>query len=452
MADKGAWVNDANMALFTDLYELTMLQAYFENEMFDEAVFSMFVRRLPKQRNYLLACGLDDALHYLESMRFSPDSLEYLASLGTFKDGFLKWLADFRFSGDVHAVPEGTPVFANEPILEVTAPLPEGQLAETFLMNQVHLQTLLASKAARVVAAAEGRDVVDFGARRIHGTDAAVKGARAFTVAGAKGTSDVVAGQVYGIPVVGTMAHAFVQSFGDEMEAFRTFAAVYPETVLLIDTYDTLEGARKVVALAREMGDDFRVRGVRLDSGDLADLGIKVRAIFDAAGLTDVALIASGGLDEYKVAEIVRRGAPYASFGVGTAMGVSDDVPSLDIAYKLCSYAGRGRLKLSPGKPVLPGRKQVFRIEDGGRAVRDVIARANEDLPGRPLLQPVMQGGARLVAGKSDLAAASALAREETARLPDAVRKITPADPPYPVTVSDALDAYHDEVEREYAH
>ena len=452
MGDDGAWVNDANMALFTDLYELTMLQAYFEQEMFDEAVFSLFVRRLPEQRNYLLACGLDDALHYLETLRFAPDSLEYLASLGTFRDGFLKWLEEFRFTGDVHAVPEGTPVFANEPILEVTAPLPEGQLAETFLMNQVHLQTMLASKAARVVAAAEGRGVVDFGARRIHGTDAAVKGARAFTIAGVEGTSNVVAGQIHGIPVVGTMAHAFVQSFGDEMEAFRAFAAVYPDTVLLIDTYDALEGARKVVALARELGDDFRVRGVRLDSGDLADLGIKVRAIFDEAGLIDVALIASGGLDEYKVAEIVRRGAPYASFGVGTAMGVSNDAASLDIAYKLCSYAGRGRLKLAPGKPVLPGRKQVFRIEQEGKAVRDVIARADEDLPGRPLLQPVMRGGARLPAGKTDLAAASALAKDETARLPDAVQAIAPADPPYPVTVSDALTAYHGEIEREYTH
>ncbi|MHA1109279.1 MAG: nicotinate phosphoribosyltransferase, partial [Alphaproteobacteria bacterium] len=393
MSDKGAWVDDANMALFTDLYELTMLHAYFERRMFDEAVFSLFIRRLPKQRNYLLACGLDDALHYLEAMRFSPDSLDYLASLGTFRDGFLKWLGDFRFTGDIHAVPEGTPVFANEPILEVVAPLPQGQLVETFLMNQIQLQTMLASKAARVIAAAEGRGVVDFGARRIHGVDAAVKGARAFTIAGVQGTSDVVAGQIYGIPVVGTMAHAFVQSFDDEMEAFRAFAEIYPETVLLIDTYDTLEGARKVVALARELGDDFRIRGVRLDSGDLADLGIKVRAILDEAGLQGVDLIASGGLDEYKVADIVRRGAPYASFGVGTAMGVSEDAPSLDIAYKLCSYAGRGRLKLAPGKPVLPGRKQVFRIEEAGRAVRDVIARAEENLPGRPLMAPVMRGG-----------------------------------------------------------
>lgn len=452
MSDKGAWVNDANMALFTDLYQLTMLQAYVEREMFDEAVFSLFVRRLPAQRNYLLACGLEDALHYLENMRFDSGSLDYLASLGTFSDRFLKWLADFRFTGDVHAVPEGTPVFANEPILEVVAPLPQGQLVETFVMNQVHLQTMLASKAARVVAAADGRSVVDFGARRIHGTDAAVKGARAFTIAGVQGTSDVVAGRTYGIPVVGTMAHSFIQSFGDEMAAFRAFAAIYPETVLLIDTYDTLQGARNVVALARELGEKFRIKAVRLDSGDLADLGIRTRAILDQGGLASVELFASGGLDEYKVAEIVGRGAPFAGFGVGTAMGVSDDAPSLDIAYKLCAYGGHGRLKLAPGKPVLPGRKQVFRLEDDGKSVRDVIARETEDLPGRPLLVPVMRDGKRLPGDATDLAAAGARARDEIARLPEPVRAIAPADPPYPVGVSAALTAYHEEVEREFTH
>jgi nicotinate phosphoribosyltransferase len=420
--------------------------------MFDEAVFSLFVRRLPEQRNYLLACGLEDALHYLENMRFDAGSLDYLASLGTFSDRFLKWLADFRFTGDVHAVPEGTPVFANEPILEVVAPLPHGQLAETFVMNQVHLQTMLASKAARVVAAADGRGVVDFGARRIHGTDAAVKGARAFTIAGVQGTSDVVAGRIYGIPVVGTMAHSFIQSFGDEMAAFRAFAAIYPETVLLIDTYDTLEGARNVVALAQELGEEFRIKAVRLDSGDLADLGIKTRAILDQGGLDSVGLFASGGLDEYKVAEIIGRGAPFTGFGVGTAMGVSDDVPSLDIAYKLCAYGGHGRLKLSPGKPVLPGRKQVHRFEVDGKAVRDVIARETEDLPGRPLLVAVMRDGKRLPGDATDLAAAGARARDEIARLPESVRAITPADPPYPVAVSAVLTAYHEEIEREFTH
>ena len=452
MSDNGAWVNDANMALFTDLYELTMLQAYMERGMFAESVFSMFVRRLPAQRNFVLACGLEDALHYLETMRFTPQSLDYLASVGTFTDRFLKWLADFRFTGDVHAVPEGTPVFANEPILEVVAPLPQGQIAETFLMNQVQLQTMLASKAARVVAAAAGRTVADFGARRIHGTDAAVKGARAFFIAGVDATSNVVAGQLYGIPVVGTMAHSFIQSFGDELGAFRAFAEIYPETVLLIDTYDTLEGARKVVALARELGDDFRVKAVRLDSGDLAGLAVKTRAIFDAAGLEQVEIFASGGLDEYKVAAIVAAGAPVTGFGVGTAMGVSDDAASLDIVYKLCAYGGHGRLKASPGKPVLPGRKQVFRFEDGGGAVRDVIARESEEMPARPLLRPVMRDGERLADGRVSLAEARLHARDEIARLPETVRAIAPAETPYPVEISPALQTYHEDVMREFAH
>lgn len=451
MSDNGAWVNDANMALFTDLYELTMLQAYMERGMFAETVFSLFVRRLPAQRNFVLACGLEDALHYLETMRFTPQSLDYLASVGTFTDRFLKWLADFRFTGDVHAVPEGTPVFANEPILEVVAPLPQGQIAETFLMNQVQLQTMLASKAARVVAAAAGRTVADFGARRIHGTDAAVKGARAFFIAGVDGTSNVVAGQLYGIPVVGTMAHSFIQSFGDELGAFRAFAEIYPETVLLIDTYDTLEGARKVVALARELGDDFRVKAVRLDSGDLAGLAVKTRAIFDAAGLEQVEIFASGGLDEYKVAAIVAGGAPVTGFGVGTAMGVSDDAASLDIVYKLCAYGGHGRLKASPGKPVLPGRKQVFRFEDDGRAVRDVIARESEEMPARPLLRPVMRDGQRLADGRVSLAEARLHARDEIARLPETVRAIAPAETPYPVEISPALQTYHEDVMREFA-
>jgi nicotinate phosphoribosyltransferase len=444
----GSWASDDNLALFTDLYELTMLQAYFEGGMHEEAVFSLFVRRLPRQRNYLLACGLDDVLHYLETLRFTPPCLEYLASTGQFREPFLQYLADFRFEGEVYAVPEGTPVFANEPILEIVAPLPQAQLAETLVMNQVHFASTAASKAARVVTAARGRRVVDFGARRMHGTDAAVKAARAFHIAGVDATSNVLAGMLYGIPIAGTMAHSFIQAFDSEAEALRAFARVYPETVLLVDTYDTLAGVEKVIALAGELGDDFHVRAVRLDSGDLAELAKGTRARLDAAGLNGVGIFVSGGLDEAAIADLLGGTAPIDGFGVGTAMGVSEDVPALDIAYKLAAYAGRGRLKLSAGKPVLPGRKQVFRFEEDGRAVRDVIGRWEEALAGRPLLAPVMRAGERLPAGRVDLQAAREHARAERERLPSNLLGLEPADPAYPVTVSPELTAYQDKVRR----
>jgi nicotinate phosphoribosyltransferase len=437
-----SWVDEGNAALLTDLYQLTMLQAYWREGMNEEGTFSLFARRLPKARNYLLACGLDDVLHYLETLRFSGDALDYLSSLEPVSAEFLEWLERFRFAGDVDGVPEGTPVFANEPILEVTAPISQAQLVETFVMNQIHLQTVLASKAARVVEAARGRAVVDFGLRRMHGADAGMKAARAFHVAGVAATSNVLAGRVYGLRVTGTMAHSYVQAHDEEMEAFRAFATLYPETTLLVDTYDTLEAVRKVVRLAEEMGEAFTVRAIRLDSGDLIELAFEARRLLDEAGLQGVEIFASGGLDEHEVDRIVRAGAPITGFGVGTGMGVSADAPSLDVAYKLTSYGGRGRLKLSPGKPILPGRKQVFRMEDGGRAVRDVIARAEEPLSGRPLLIPVMRGGERLPAGRSDLDQARARARSEIDRLPEHVRALEPADPPYPVHLSPALKRF----------
>ncbi|MDX1568393.1 MAG: nicotinate phosphoribosyltransferase, partial [Longimicrobiales bacterium] len=302
------WVTDENVALLTDQYELTMLQAYWREEMFDSSVFSLFVRRLPPGRNFFLACGLDDVLHYLENLRFTEDALEYLGTFDEFTDGFLDWLADFRFTGDVHAVPEGTPLFPDEPLLEVEGPLPEAQLAETFVMNQVHLQTVLASKAVRVVEAARGRAVVDFGLRRMHGTDAGLKAARAFHVAGVSATSNVLAGQVYGVPVTGTMAHSYIQSHDQEKQAFRAFMELYPETVLLVDTYDTLDGVRAVTELAEELGDGFTARGIRLDSGDLGELAEKSRKILDDAGLEDVEIFASGGLDEHEIAELLTDG------------------------------------------------------------------------------------------------------------------------------------------------
>jgi len=441
MAAANPWIKDGTIALFVDLYELTMAQAYVAEDMHADATFSLFVRRLPERRNYLLACGLDDVLSYLGDLRFEADSLRHLESLGLFNDNFLDWLAKFRFSGQVHAVAEGTPVFANEPILEVTGPIAEAQIAETFIMNQVHLQTTLASKAARVVTAACGRAVVDFGPRRMHGIDAAVKAARAFHIAGVDATSNVLASKVYGVAARGTMAHSFLQAWESEEDAFRSFARLYPETVLLVDTYDTLRGVERVCALAREIRESFKVRAIRLDSGDLVQLAFEARKMLDDAGLNALQIFASSSLDEDAIDDIVRSNAPITGFGVGTKMGVSEDAPSLDIAYKLCAYAGKGRLKTSTGKPVLPGRKQVFRAEEGGVAIGDTIARADEQLPGRPLLNLVMENGRKLPQSNASLNDAREHARDEVGRLPDAIRALAPAKEPYSVAVSDRLAA-----------
>lgn len=438
-----------DLALFTDLYELTMLQAYYEEGMLDTAVFSLFVRRLPAHRNFLLACGLDAVLHYLENLRFTEDDIGYLVTLDKFTDGFLNWLRDFRFTGDVHAVPEGTPMFANEPILEVEAPLPEAQLIETFVMNQITVQTVLASKAARTVAAAGGRPVVDFGARRMHGLDAALKAARAFHIAGVAATSNVLAGRRYGVPLTGTMAHSYIQAHEKENDAFRRFARLYPGTVLLVDTYDTLEGVRRVIELLTGGGENIEVSAVRLDSGDLGTLAVEARRLLDEAGLKHVDIFASGGLDEDRIAALVADGAPIDGFGVGTSMGVAADAPDLDIAYKLCEFAGRGRLKLSTDKPILPGRKQVFRLSEGERDTGDVIALANEKLAGRPLLETVMQNGTRLPAGKSDIERTRDYAAGQIARLPEPIRGLAAAEPPYPVTVSRALYGYQEKTREE---
>ena len=431
----------AESALLTDLYQLTMMQAYVREGMTEDAVFTLFVRRLPQHRNFLVACGLEDVLDFLQNVRFTDEDLEYLGGMPQFSASFIEYLSAFRFTGDVHAVPEGTPVFADEPILEVVAPLPQAQLIETFLLNQVHLQTMLASKAARVVAAADGRPVLDFGLRRMHGIDAGMKAARAFHIAGINATSNVLAGRIYGVPVSGTMAHSYIQAHASELDAFREFVKLYPQTTLLVDTYGTMNGVENVIRLAKELGDAFSTGAVRLDSGDLDALSRAARARLDDNGLHRVQIVASGGLDEYSVRDLVRAGAPIDGFGVGTAMGVSKDEPSLEMVYKLSEYAGRGRVKTSPGKPVLPGRKQVCRVESDGRATTDVVTRHDEDAVGRPLLRCVMRAGART---ESDsLAAARARAVREIALLPDGVRALEPAPQPFAVKVSAALSSYH---------
>jgi nicotinate phosphoribosyltransferase len=433
-------------ALLTDLYELTMLQAYVEEGMEESAVFSLFVRRLPGRRNYLLACGLDDVLRFLEALSFDRESLSYLDSLGQFSERFLSYLEGLRFTGDVYALPEGTPFFANEPVLEVVAPMPQAQLIETLVMNQINLQTVLASKASRVVTAARGRTVVDFGLRRMHGIDAGLKAARAFYIAGVDATSNVAAGQCYGIPVAGTMAHSYIQAHDDEFEAFRSFTRLYPQTVLLVDTYDTLSGVRLVAKLSRDLGPDFKVRAVRLDSGDLGELARRSRQILDVEGLGSVEIFASGSLNEDAIDALLRSGAPIDGFGVGTDMGVASDAPSLDIAYKLVAYAGRGRMKLSTGKPILPGRKQVFRRERDGVSVGDIIAQYDETQDGRGLLVQVMKDGGRLAAGRDDLRTARRRVRDSLDRMPAAIRGLQPADPGYPVEVSGALGRARDEL------
>ncbi len=424
--------------LFTDLYELTMLRAYGDCGMDDDAVFSLFVRQMPEDRNLLIACGLDDVLAEIERFRFSPDDIDYLRSLGMFSVSFLNGLRQFRFTGDVFAMPEGTPFFPDEPVLEVAAPIGEGQILETVILNQIGLQTILASKAHRVVAAASGRQVVDFGARRAQGFDAALKGARAFAIAGVGGTSLLAAGERYGLPVSGTMAHSFVEAFASEAEAFAAMARVYPSTVLLVDTYDSLQGVEKVVALAKKLGPDCRLTGIRLDSGDLDELSRGARAMLDEAGLAQLKIIASGGLTEKRVEALVKAGAPIDIFGVGTEMSVSADAPCLDIAYKLTEYAGAGRMKLSSVKSTMPGRKQVFRQESDGVAVRDVIARADEACDGTPLLQQVMRRGKRL-SPPTGLSAIQDRAARQIGKMPPELRALAPASRGYPVAVSDRL-------------
>jgi nicotinate phosphoribosyltransferase len=439
-------VRSQPLALFTDLYELTMMQAYLAERMNGIATFSLFVRRLPPHRNFLIACGLEQVLAYLEDLHFSNDDIAYLASLNRFSTPFLESLRAFRFTGDVHAVPEGTPVFANEPLLEIVAPISEAQLVETCVMNQIQLQTLLASKAARVVAAARGRAVVDFGARRTHGVDAAVDGARAFYIAGARATSNVLAAQRYGIPVAGTMAHSYIQAHADEGEAFRAFAREFPGTTLLVDTYETLDGIRSVIDVIKRLPDPVHVAAVRLDSGDLVALTRESRGLLDAAGLHGVRIFVSSSLDEYRIDALLSAGAPIDGFGVGTAMSVSADAPSLDIVYKLAEYSGHGRTKLSHDKPILPGRKQLFRHDENGEAIEDVIAKADEHLDGRPLLTPVMRNGRRVAPSADALDNARERAARELARLPARVRSLEAADPPYSVRVSAALERHHAEV------
>lgn len=433
-------------ALCTDLYELTMAAGYFELGLTDRAAFELFVRQMPRHRSYLVCAGLEQAVSYLRNLRFSAEQIAYLRQLPVFKDisgEFFEYLRELSFRGKLVAVAEGTPLFAGEPLLRVEAPIIEAQIVETFLLSMVNYQTLVATKAARVVEAArlDGRQraVVDFGTRRAHGPDAGTLAARASYIGGCVATSNVEAGFRMGIPLSGTEAHSFVMAFDSEEEAFSGYYRCFgDQAVLLIDTYDTIEGAKKAIEVAP------RMRGVRVDSGDIAGLSKQVRRLLDESGLQNVAIFASGDLDEYAIEKLIRDGAELNGFGVGTKLVTSEDAPYLGGVYKLVGVEKNGRweprLKLSPDKMTYPGAKQVYRYSDPDTAelTHDVIA-AEEECPegAEALLKTVMSDGA-LVADLPGLDGIRQYAAEQLRRLPEKHRRLAQPEP-YPVEVSAAL-------------
>jgi nicotinate phosphoribosyltransferase len=435
---------EEDMSLFTDFYELTMCAAYFDNKNFEPATFDLFIRRLPENRSYFLFTGLEQILLYLQNIKFTEQHLAYLKRQG-FNQQFLDYLRSFKFTGDVWAVPEGTIAFPNEPLVRVTAPIIEAQVVETFMLNTVNLQTTISTKASRVIQAAKGKTVIEFGLRREQGIDAGMKVARSSYIAGCKGTSNVLAGMVYDIPVFGTMAHSFIMSYPKELDAFRAFAKTFPDkSTLLIDTYDDVAGAEKAVVVAKDLeAKGFRLGGVRLDSGDLAEISRKVRKILDDNGLGYVNIFVSGDLDEFRIAELLSKGAKIDSFGVGTKMGTSSDRPYLDVIYKLCETLTAQDvfspiMKLSTDKLTLPGRKQVYRYKDSeGRYVQDVIALADERVDAEPLLVKVMSEG-KLTYTLPSLSQIKDFAAENLSRLPEKYKALTNAEE-YPVVYSGKL-------------
>ena len=447
-------IKDENMSLFTDFYELTMCAAYYDNKNLGVATFDLFIRRLPENRSYFLFTGLEEALGYLQNIKFTEEHRTYLKAQG-FKDDFLNYLRDFRFSGEVWAVPEGTVVFPNEPLIRITAPIIEAQLVETFLLNCINLQTMIATKASRVVQAANGKSVIEFGLRREPGVDAGIKVARSSYIAGCQGTSNVLAGLAYGIPIFGTMAHSFIMSYGKEIDAFRAFAKTFPHnSTLLIDTYDDIVGAEKAAVVGKELeAQGIKLSGVRLDSGDLALISKKVRTILDSHELKFTKIFASGDLDEYKIQELLSSGAPIDAFGVGTKMGTSSDRPYLDGVYKLCEIQNTDGsfvpiMKLSKDKITLPGRKQVYRIFDAdGVFLKDVIALADEPTLGTPLLVKVMERG-ELVYELPELEEMRRVAAENLSKLPQKYHTLVNAAS-YPVELSGKLAALTEEIKKQ---
>lgn len=414
-----------NKTLLTDLYQLTMNAAYFDNKKDDVATFDLFIRKLPEDWGYFIANGIEDAIDYIINIEFTKEDIKYLKEQKLFNERYLKFLEDFRFNGEAYAVREGTPIFPNEPIMRITAKRTEAQFVETTLLNMINFQTMIATKASRVVATAGKARVVDFGLRRAQEEDAAMKGARAAYIGGAVSTSNVKAGKEYGIPISGTHAHSFVMSFPTELEAFRAYATTFPDNpTLLIDTYDTLRGAMNAAIIAKEL----EVRGkrlgsVRLDSGDLADLSIKVRKIFDEMDLNYVKIIASNDLNEYKIAELIANGAKIDGYGVGTEMITAKPVAAISGVYKLVEDTDGAKIKLSNEKRTLPGKKQVYRSEVRGTYEHDMIALESETFQGNPLLEIVVKNGER-VRNRPDLLETRKYAINEVAKLPESIRLI----------------------------
>ncbi|QFU83101.1 nicotinate phosphoribosyltransferase [Natronorubrum aibiense] len=442
------YLTDANASLFTDLYELRMLQAYVNQDHNPTATFSLFVRDLPPNRGYMLAAGLEQAIHYIETLSFGERTLEYLAEEG-FDESFLSHLSEFEFTGEVRALPEGTPVFANEPLLEVTAPIAQAQVLETALINQIGYQSLIATKASRmrdvVDRKGDGQQLIDFGSRRAHGTDAGMKAARAAYIGGFDGTSNVAAGEAFGIPISGTMAHSWVQSFDRERDSFETFVDEYgDESVLLIDTYDTVRGAEHAKEVADETGTS--IRGVRLDSGDLAALSKDVDEV-----LPDVDQFISSGIDEYKIDDFFDRGGIGAGFGPGTALVTSTDAPKVEGVYKLVAVERDGEMrptmKLSTGKVTYPGAKSVRRTEADGEYTGDVIGLRDEDLPGEEQLVTVIDDGERVI-DLPDLEECKARARTHRRKLSESIRRLEDPEP-YDVRISDDLQAETEALQQE---
>jgi nicotinate phosphoribosyltransferase len=443
------FLDDANVCMATDLYQLTMAAGYYERGINHISTFELFVRNLPEKRSYLIAAGLEQAIHYLRTLRFTGENLNYLRDLPVFRNvskGFFDYLRNLRFGGDVYAIPEGTVFFANEPIIRVTAPMIEAQIVETYLLSMINYQTLIASKASRVVHAALGRDVIDFGTRRAHGPQAGVLAARACFIGGCAGTSNVLAACELGIPPIGTVAHSWVMAYDDEYESYKDFHKVFPDnTILLIDTYDTITGAKLATKIGRKL------KGVRLDSGNITLLSKKVRKILDNAGLGHVKITASGDLNEYKISRMLKKGASVDSFGVGTEMVTSKDVPALGGVYKLVEQEKGGELipkmKFSEDKATWPAKKQVYRIYDNdGKFKKDIVGLPDEVFEAEGLLLPIIKKG-KIIYKTPTIQKIQKVAKRSFSLLPDRFKRLD-CKTSYPVTVSRRLRRIRDKTKR----